>query len=106
MQTISTPGVKAGKQSRITARCCANHATAENHQSEQGEAATLMGTATSGFVRSAAKEKAREIIDQETRLTLTRRDFDAFSAALNRNFVPNQTLKEALATARRTVKRA
>ena len=70
------------------------------------EAATLMGTTMAGFVRSAAKEKAREIIDQETRLTLTRRDFNAFSAALNRTFTPNQPLQEALATARRTVKRA
>ena len=62
-----------------------------------------MGTTMAGFVRSAAKEEAREIIDQEMRLTLTRRDFDAFSAALNRAFAPNQPLQEALATARRTV---
>lgn len=65
-----------------------------------------MGTTMAGFVRSAAKEEAREIIDQEMRLTLTRRDFDAFSAALNRAFAPNQPLQEALATARGTVKRA
>lgn len=65
-----------------------------------------MGTTMAGFVRSAAKEEAREIIDQEMRLTLTRRDFDAVSAALNRAFAPNQPLQEALATARRTVKRA
>lgn len=62
-----------------------------------------MGTTMAGFVRSAAKEEAREIIDQEMRLTLTRRDFDAFSAALNRAFAPNQPLQEALATTRRTV---
>ena len=70
------------------------------------EAATLMGTTMAGFVRAAAKEKAREVIDQETRLALTRSDFGAFSAALNRAFTPNQPLQEALATARQTVNRA
>ena len=70
------------------------------------EAATLMGTTMAGFVRAAAKEKAREVIDQEARLALTRRDYGAFSAALNRAFTPNQPLQEALATARQTVKRA
>ena len=70
------------------------------------EAATLMGTTMAGFVRAAAKEKAREIIDQEAKLALTRRDFGAFSAALNRALTPNQPLQEALATARQTVNRA
>ena len=69
------------------------------------EAATLMGTTMAGFVRAAAKEKAREVIDQE-QLALTRRDFEAFSTALNRALTPNQPLQEALATARQTVNRA
>ena len=67
------------------------------------EAATLMGTSMAGFVRAAAKEKARAIIEQESRLTLTQRDFRAYSTALNRAFTPNQPLQEALATARQTV---
>ena len=70
------------------------------------EAATLMGTTMAGFVRTAAKEKALAVIDQEARLSLTRRDFDAFSTALDRAFAPNQPLQEALATARKDVKRA
>lgn len=70
------------------------------------EAATLMGTTMAGFVRTAAKEKAREVLEQEARLSLTRRDFNAFNTALNRAFAPNQPLREALATARKDVKRA
>jgi uncharacterized protein (DUF1778 family) len=70
------------------------------------EAASLMGTSMAGFVRAAAKEKARAVIDQETRLTLTRRDFKAFSAALDQAFTPNEPLQEALDSARQTVRRA
>ena len=70
------------------------------------EAATLMGTTMAGFVRTAAKEKAREVLEQEARLTLTRRDFNAFNKVLNRAFAPNQPLQEALATARKDVNRA
>ena len=70
------------------------------------EAATLMGTTMAGFVRTAAKEKAQAVIDQEARLSLTRRDFNAFVAALNRPFTPNQPLQEALAMAHKDVKRA
>ena len=70
------------------------------------EAASLMGTSMTGFVRAAAKEKARSVIDQETRLTLTRRDFKVFSAALDQAFKPNKPLQEALESARQTVRRA
>lgn len=70
------------------------------------EAASLMGTSMAGFVRAAAKEKARSVIDQETRLMLTRRDFKAFSAALDQAFTPNEPLQEALESARQTVRRA
>lgn len=70
------------------------------------EAASLMGTTMAGFVRAAAKEKARSLIDQESRFSLTRRDFRAFNAALDRAFAPNDPLQEALDTARQTVRRA
>jgi len=70
------------------------------------EAATLMGTSMAGFVRAAAKEKARSLIEQESRLTLSRRDFAALGKALEGAFVPNRPLQEALDTARQTVRRA
>ena len=70
------------------------------------EAASLMGTSMAGFVRAAAKEKARSVIDQESRLTLTRQDFRVFSAALEQAFSPNEALQEALDSARQTVRRA
>lgn len=70
------------------------------------EAASLMGTSMASFVRNAAKEKARSVIDQQTQLTLSRRDFKAFSAALDQAFVPNEPLQEALDSVRKTVRRA
>lgn len=70
------------------------------------EAASLMGTSMASFVRAAAKEKARSVIDRQTRLTLSRRDFQAFSAALDQAFVPNEPLQEALDSVRKTVRRA
>jgi uncharacterized protein (DUF1778 family) len=68
-------------------------------------AAALMGTTMASFVRAAAKEKARELIDRESRVTLTTRDFQAFMGALNRAFVPNAALRGAMKAARK-VKRA
>ena len=70
------------------------------------QAATLMGTTMAGFVRAAAKEKARSLIDRESRLTLSQRDFIAFNAALDEAFAPNKPLQEALDTAAQTVRRA
>ena len=69
------------------------------------EAAALMGTSMAGFVRAAAKEKARSIIEQESRLTLSRRDFRAFNTALDQAFSPNEPLQEALDTASKKVRR-
>ena len=70
------------------------------------KAAALMGTTMAGFVRAAAKEKAQVLLDRETRLTLSARDFAAFAQALDSAFAPNQALKAALALARRKVRRA
>jgi len=69
-------------------------------------AAALMGTSMAGFVRAAAKEKARAVIDQESRRTLSRRDFRAFNKALDQAFAPNEPMQEALDNAGRTVRRA
>lgn len=68
-------------------------------------AAALVGTTMASFVRTAAKEKARELLDRESRLTFSERDFRAFAKALNSGFAPNAALKGAITTARK-IKRA
>ena len=68
-------------------------------------AAALVGTTMSAFVRTAAKEKARELLDRESRITMSTHDFQAFTMALNGTFTPNVALQNALAVARK-VKRA
>ena len=68
-------------------------------------AAALMGTTMAAFVRTAAKEKARELLDRESRMTMTQQDFQAFTQALNGAFAPNAALQNALHAARQ-VKRA
>ena len=68
-------------------------------------AAALMGSTMAGFVRAAAKEKALTLLDRESRVTLSKRDFAAFSKALDRAFKPNRALKGALADAKATVRR-
>lgn len=68
-------------------------------------AAALMGTTMAGFVRMAAKEKALALIESESRVTLSQRDFAAFASAINQAFAPNPALQNALQAATR-VKRA
>jgi uncharacterized protein (DUF1778 family) len=63
-------------------------------------AAALMGITMAAFVRTAAKEKARELLDRESRITMTARDFDAFAKALDGAFTPNAALQNAMSTAR------
>lgn len=70
------------------------------------QAAALMGTTMAGFVRAAANEKARDLLDREARLTLSQRDFAAFTQALDSAFAPNRVLKAALSQVRRKVRRA
>jgi uncharacterized protein (DUF1778 family) len=67
--------------------------------------AALMGTTMAAFVRYAAKEKARELIERESRITMSDRDFEQFSKALTGKFKPNAALKAAIDSSR-TVKRA
>jgi len=62
-------------------------------------AAALMGTTMAGFVRMAAKEKALALIDSESRVTLSQRDFAAFTAAINQAFTPNPAMQAALQAA-------
>lgn len=68
-------------------------------------AAALMGTTMAAFVRTAAKEKAHELLDKESRITMTTQDFAAFTAALDGAFTPNAALQKAM-TAARVIKRA
>lgn len=70
------------------------------------QAADLMGTSMAGFVRAAAKEKARALLEQETRVTLSSRDFAVVAAALDHAFAPNKALQAAMKAARETVRRA
>jgi uncharacterized protein (DUF1778 family) len=60
-------------------------------------AAVLMGTTMAGFVRAAAKEKAHALLDRESRVTLSQRDFSALASAINGAFNPNAALQGALA---------
>jgi uncharacterized protein (DUF1778 family) len=70
------------------------------------QAAALMGTTMAGFVRAAAKEKAQLLLERESRVTLSRHDFAAFSNALDTAFHPNAALEQALGEVRREVRRA
>ena len=69
-------------------------------------AAVLMGATMAGFVRAAAKEKALTLLDRESRVTLSKRDFAAFSQALDGAFKPNRALRAALVDAKARVRRA
>ena len=69
-------------------------------------AAALMGTTMAGFVRMAAKEKAVDLLDRDTRVTLSKRDFAALGKALGGAFAPNKALKAALNAAASKVRRA
>ena len=68
-------------------------------------AAALMGTTMAAFVRTAAKEKARELLDRESRITMTAQDFDTFTLALAGAFQPNAALQKAMSAVRK-IKRA
>jgi uncharacterized protein (DUF1778 family) len=69
-------------------------------------AAALMGTTMAGFMRAAAKEKALALLDRESRVTLSKRDFMEFGRALNGAFAPNRALKSAIAEAKAKIRRA
>ena len=68
-------------------------------------AAALVGTTMAAFVRTAAKEKARELLDRESRITMSAQDFQAFTTALDEAFTPNAALQNAMSVARK-VRRA
>lgn len=59
-------------------------------------AASLTGTTLADFVRNAAKEKARILLEQESCVTFSERDFLAFNVAISGAFAPNPALQAAL----------
>ena len=63
-------------------------------------AAALVGTTMAAFVRTAAKEKAYEILDKESRIAMSAHDFQAFTQALNGEFAANDALKTAMNAAK------
>jgi uncharacterized protein (DUF1778 family) len=77
--------------------------TRDKHMLSQ--AAAISGQTMASFVRTAALGRARDVIEQESRITLSRTDFDAFSVALGQAFTPNEALQEALIASQK-VKRA
>ena len=70
------------------------------------KAAALMGTTMAGFVRAAAKEKAQQLLERESRITLSQKDFAAFATALDGAFAPNPALRAAVKQAGQKVRRA
>ena len=68
-------------------------------------AAALAGTTMAAFVRAAANEKAHELLDRESRITMSAQDFQAFTKALDEAFTPNVALQKAMSAARK-VRRA
>jgi uncharacterized protein (DUF1778 family) len=69
------------------------------------QAASLVGATMASFVRFAAKEKAQAMLENESRITLSKRDFAQFSIAINQAFTPNAALDAAMKKAK-SVRRA
>ncbi|MDR0233775.1 MAG: DUF1778 domain-containing protein [Zoogloeaceae bacterium] len=68
------------------------------------QAAALLGTTMAGFVRAAAKEKARELLERESRITLSPEDFRVFVESLDAAFTPNPALEAAMKLTKKTVR--
>jgi len=69
------------------------------------QAAAIQGLSMAAFVRLAAKQCAAEAIQREQQISLSRKDFNAFHAAIAEPFVPNSALRDALEQARTRVSR-
>ncbi len=62
-------------------------------------AAALTGTTTTGFVRSALKEKAQQLVDRDALFRLSIHEMDQFSRAIQGAFKPNKALQAAMKAA-------
>ncbi len=60
-------------------------------------AASLMGTTISSFMLQNAYEAARRIISENDTLFLTQRDFDAFTASMQKPAKPKAALRKLMA---------
>lgn len=59
-------------------------------------AASLVSTPVSAFVREAARQKARQVIAQNTQVTLSAEESERFLDAFDAPFAPNPKLQRAL----------
>jgi uncharacterized protein (DUF1778 family) len=69
------------------------------------QAAANEGISVAAFVRSAAKQQSEEAIQLDRAVSLTRRDYETFHAALAEPFRPNEALLQALTPVHARVKR-
>jgi uncharacterized protein (DUF1778 family) len=67
----------------------------ENVHETLAEAAALVGATRNQFVVQSAMEKAREVIESERILQLTKKDVEVFFEALENPPEPNEALKAA-----------
>jgi uncharacterized protein (DUF1778 family) len=68
-------------------------------------AAALQGTTVADFVRQAVKEKAATVLDRESKVMVSTRDFEAMMSALQGGCQPNPALNKAI-KATKGIKRA
>jgi uncharacterized protein (DUF1778 family) len=93
LSAVGIPGIHAGEDVKLKMDA--------EEKAVVSRAAALVGTTMAAFVRTAAKEKARERLDRESRITMSAQDFQAFTMALNGTFTPNVALQNALSVARK-----
>ena len=60
-------------------------------------AASLMGTTVSSFMLQNAYEAARRIVSENDTLLLTQRDFDSFTASMQKPLTPKAALRKLMA---------
>jgi uncharacterized protein (DUF1778 family) len=77
------------KETRLEARCL-------GHQKELlVQASEILGQSISEFVLSTTLKRARKIVSEAERLTLSNRDRDAFLQSIDASNEPNLALKVA-----------
>jgi uncharacterized protein (DUF1778 family) len=69
------------------------------------QAAAIKGFSVAACVRLAAKQRAAEAIQLDRAVSLSRRDYETFQAALAEPFRPNEALLQALNQLHARVKR-
>ncbi len=106
--TQQISGLK-GKRVRLTTRLATMPATIANVSARINlrtsteakivieRAASLMGTTISSFMLQNAYEAARRIVSENDTLLLTQRDFDAFTASMQKPAKPKAALRKLMA---------